>query len=472
MIHFQSRVIARNLLPLNSALSRVSERRAEDSTISSGCMCLSPSNPPRRSYSEKAHSRQADGSAELALATPQQLTPTNTLREPEKRLRRKAPIKEGEQQTYRYTLDPGKLTRDHFIDLPPRPSDFRNYLILTAAFTAKGGRKFTMRDVPSATHLRGFLYYHLPPGAPPLAAEIRFRVTGSPDPAFFSSSPDLMTQHGLPWRIPLLNLVRHRRRLPPDPLWLVLVEDGLVSEDQLLSDSQVDIPKELSPSMNTRLIYGFGQPFLLDFSACQPQFRLVGHDRHEVFRLQVSPYIRWRRPYIRIYSMFSSESSPCGYERIPYAQTLRIHRGYCLVLLREVPAPRGRRRTYCCPPRPPHPGSVRFLPRPRRPVAFRPGPSRCARAPRGRAAADAPASGRRGLDSAETPGGEVRYTLRQRGARECGVTRGVVCRHIIRSRGLTQCTLLHHPLPNADLKTTGTAIYTHLSAPVAKCASL
>ncbi|EIW62191.1 uncharacterized protein TRAVEDRAFT_45026 [Trametes versicolor FP-101664 SS1] len=138
-----------------------------------------------------------------------------------------------------------------------------------------------MRDVPSATNLRGFLYYHLPPGAPPLAAEIRFRVTGSPDPAFFSSSPDLMTQHGLPWRIPLLNLVRHRRRLHPDPLWLVLVEDGLVSEDQLLSDSQVDVPKESSPSMNTRLIYGFGQPFLLDFSACEPQFRLMAATLHK-----------------------------------------------------------------------------------------------------------------------------------------------------------------------------------------------
>ncbi|KAL1939708.1 hypothetical protein VTO73DRAFT_9741 [Trametes versicolor] len=189
-----------------------------------------------------------------------------------------------------------------------------------------------MRDVPSATNLRGFLYYHLPPGAPPLAAEIRFRVTGSPDPAFFSSSPDLMTQHGLPWRIPLINLVRHRRRLPPDPLWLVLVEDGLVSEDQLLSDSQGDVPKESSPSMNTRLIYGFGQPFLLDFSACEPQFRLVGHDRHEVFRLQVSPYIRWRRPYIRIYSMFSKGTALCCFEKSP----LPAEKGGPTVVLRVL----------------------------------------------------------------------------------------------------------------------------------------
>ncbi len=163
-----------------------------------------------------------------------------------------------------------------------------------------------MRGVVSATDLRGFLYYHLPRGAPPLAGEIRFRVTGSPDPTLFLSSPDLLNQDGLPWRIPLLNLIRRRSR--PDPLWLILLEDGLVSHNQSLLSSQMNIPEEPGLSMNTRLIYAFGQPLLLDFSKRQSRFRVVGHDRLEAFRMHISPNIPPR--HLGILSWFSSESSP------------------------------------------------------------------------------------------------------------------------------------------------------------------
>ena len=50
----------------------------------------------------------------------------------------------------------------------------------------------------------GFLYYHVPPYSPPLAGEVRFRITPSSDPASFAAGSDLLMENGLPWRILLL----------------------------------------------------------------------------------------------------------------------------------------------------------------------------------------------------------------------------------------------------------------------------
>ncbi|KAI0642126.1 hypothetical protein C8Q79DRAFT_876801, partial [Trametes meyenii] len=128
---------------------------------------------------------------------------------------------------------------------------------------------------------RGFLYHHLPPGAPPLAAEIRFRLTRAPDPRLFDAAPDLLTAWGLPWSIPLLNILGDAAR-GPDPLWPVLVADGLVPADLAARvNVSVSMPGPGRPVLGpgTRIVHAFGQPFLLDFGKYQLAFWMVGHDR-------------------------------------------------------------------------------------------------------------------------------------------------------------------------------------------------
>lgn len=52
----------------------------------------------------------------------------------------------------------------------------------------------------------GFLYYDAVDAEHPASGQIRFRVTGSPDPASFGRGHDLLRPNGRPWAIPLPNV--------------------------------------------------------------------------------------------------------------------------------------------------------------------------------------------------------------------------------------------------------------------------
>lgn len=222
------------------------------------------------------------------------------------------------RKTSRYTLDPRQLTQDHFVDLLDR----RRLYIL---FRNDGSQRkyLTLSRLLPSTSCRGFLYYHLPHGAPPLAAEIRFRQTESPDPSLFPSSPDLMIQHGLPWRIPLLNLIRPDD-IPCDPLWAVLVEDGLVSQDLYDLGSRLVNREKGRMSASTRLIHAFGQPFLTHFHIRQP-IKVIGHEQFEQFEqsrtFSIIPWPSGSKSYRSVYSREFSLRTPCDY--VPCAHVSR-----------------------------------------------------------------------------------------------------------------------------------------------------
>ena len=76
----------------------------------------------------------------------------------------------------------------------------------------------------------GFLYYHVPPYSPPLAGEVRFRVTPSSDPASFAAGSDLLMENGMPWRILLLNVAGG---IIFKGLLALLLQDGLVTPQVL-----------------------------------------------------------------------------------------------------------------------------------------------------------------------------------------------------------------------------------------------
>ncbi|RPD68330.1 hypothetical protein L226DRAFT_576500 [Lentinus tigrinus ALCF2SS1-7] len=102
-------------------------------------------------------------------------------------------------------LDPTKLTPDDHITFGPRRSSDDEIFIEDL-----GG----LNSKP----LSGFLYYYQPPRAPPLAGEIRFRLTPSNDPGSFASGTDFTTKSGAtPWSIPLLAIAGTKKNIAIHP---------------------------------------------------------------------------------------------------------------------------------------------------------------------------------------------------------------------------------------------------------------
>ncbi len=160
------------------------------------------------------------------------------------------------------TLDPAKLTSDDYIDLSSRAIVYtmlsaHNYNPAHSACACISSFGWPNEMFPPDT--RGFLYYRTPWG-PPLAGELRFRLTPTPDPATFSTGSDLVTANGVPWNIPLYSIpLRMRYR----SLQAQLLQDGLVSQhtfDLLTSTGGV------GSNVSTRMVSAFGQEFRLGLS--------------------------------------------------------------------------------------------------------------------------------------------------------------------------------------------------------------
>ncbi|KAM5537477.1 hypothetical protein V8D89_008804 [Ganoderma adspersum] len=162
------------------------------------------------------------------------------------------------------TLDPTKLTPDDYVDLSCRYSvhvtlsahDYNPAYNASASISPTG---WPDRTFPP--DIRGFLYYRAPWG-PPLAGELRFRVTPTPDPASFATGSDLVAPNGVPWNIPLYNIpfmTCHHG------LQAQLLRDGLVPQrafDVLASAAGIRCHR----AMNTHIVTAFGQDFRLQFS--------------------------------------------------------------------------------------------------------------------------------------------------------------------------------------------------------------
>ncbi|KAI0692530.1 hypothetical protein C8T65DRAFT_745113 [Cerioporus squamosus] len=123
---------------------------------------------------------------------------------------------------------------------------------------------------PEVPKTRGFLYYHQPPRAPPLAGQLRFHVTGSDDPASFSSGTDLTTERGVPWYIPLPVTASAGYRMHTPIRRLLTDVDGLV------------------PQQVMDLARAQEHPFDLTLDSASSAFALVGRDR--IARM-ILPYV-------------------------------------------------------------------------------------------------------------------------------------------------------------------------------------
>ena len=131
----------------------------------------------------------------------------------------------------------------------------------------------------------GFLYYyHEPTRMPPLAGELRFRITPSPDPASFRTGSDLRTEgrYGFVWGIPLSAIAQYETFWPIRRLLTVV--DGIVPRDVMDLADRTYIPSPRT-ARGMRYLHEFGQPFILPFSQSSHSFAFVGERRVAVVNI-------------------------------------------------------------------------------------------------------------------------------------------------------------------------------------------
>jgi hypothetical protein len=121
---------------------------------------------------------------------------------------------------------------------------------------------------PPGSH--GFLYYTTPPGLPPTAGEIRFRITPTSSPASFNQGTDLLAPYGMPWRIQVLSRISS---LSWESLVDVLLRDSQITHFVLSEMKAIVGPGRQTKPMNC--FFSLEQPFPYNFSTRMDAFCTV-----------------------------------------------------------------------------------------------------------------------------------------------------------------------------------------------------
>lgn len=201
------------------------------------------------------------------------------------------------------TLDPNKLSPSDYIDLSTRHQPDVTFIVWSpdpkrAQMPLLGrvsGKAFpNERFPPNAT---GFLYYHIPPHSPPLAGEVRFRIIPSPDPASFAAGTDLLMDHGVPWKIPLLYMSGIGRYTGLRTLLL---------QDELITPQLLDIATSAAATLvttddgrkvglcTTAIVSSFGRGFNFQLGIKYGTWLTIGKDT--VLRRRVQTFGVFRVP--------------------------------------------------------------------------------------------------------------------------------------------------------------------------------
>ncbi|TFK35890.1 hypothetical protein BDQ12DRAFT_267695 [Crucibulum laeve] len=176
------------------------------------------------------------------------------------------------------TFDPARLVPEDYFDLSSRIAP--NIKISTAPTPLNPYYDVRNRAyLPYPPGTRGFYYFHSDPSLPAAAAQIRFRVTPSPDPASFSEGKDLLRPSTLPWSLQILGLASD----PPKPMLKELVKQGLVNTP-LLEQCMAFYAKE-PLSQYSHIATSLDDPFLVQFPVTVITFNTLGFRRMGKFIL-------------------------------------------------------------------------------------------------------------------------------------------------------------------------------------------
>ena len=236
------------------------------------------------------------------------------------------------------TLDPSKFAekKQHRFHIGNHLSFRPNIALrdqLSIAFEMHYNLKLHPYPYPPDT--AAFLYYFTSPERPPIAGELRLRVTSSEDHASFESGFDLLALNGQLWSRSLYVVSKFY-----PPLYEKLREDGLVSDDldAFLSTLPSKFPR-------CQILYTLNDTFVIDFSFTQQSLFVITEHGIAPLRFR-GPWVdhrdqpNSRAPYTGIYTSYPSPDWNDSYRSVGSAlarferSSLPDHKGSKTVVLR------------------------------------------------------------------------------------------------------------------------------------------
>jgi hypothetical protein len=163
------------------------------------------------------------------------------------------------------------LQRLHSQSSPVKVPRMQYDQIITSQVSKSGKR------LPYPPDTNAFLYYFMPPEKPPIAGELRLRLTSSDDPASFESGSDLLGSNGQAWSRPLIFLPKYY-----PPLYEKLREEGCIPDDL---DRNLSTLPSLYPSYRGRQrLFTLNDIFMIDFS-CKSSLVVMTEQGAAILRL-------------------------------------------------------------------------------------------------------------------------------------------------------------------------------------------
>ncbi|KAJ6554558.1 hypothetical protein B0H19DRAFT_1154041 [Mycena capillaripes] len=159
------------------------------------------------------------------------------------------------------TLDPRRFTEAQYFDISQSPlrNCFRK--MRPTHIHDPHGRQFgdqmSTTDTLFPPDTRGFLYFRSVPNQSPLAGAVRFRVAEKPDKASFLAGHDLLMSHGLPWQLPIWEIVI---RPAFKDILDILAADGFAPEGLQLACNSFNIVRD------SVFIAALGEPWAVDWA--------------------------------------------------------------------------------------------------------------------------------------------------------------------------------------------------------------
>ncbi|KIM36316.1 hypothetical protein M413DRAFT_449202 [Hebeloma cylindrosporum] len=139
--------------------------------------------------------------------------------------------------------------------------------------------------IPFPPGTKGVLYYHLPPGSPPQAGELRFKKCDSAQQ--FSSGEDLQVDVGQPWSLSLLNVVQSTVR--EGCLDELLVGPGLVDHEIVADLQRLVQGRDQRIGTHAITLHDIDQPFITDLHFISFTVRFVTRQSLHILRFYPWP---------------------------------------------------------------------------------------------------------------------------------------------------------------------------------------
>jgi len=147
--------------------------------------------------------------------------------------------------------------------------------------------------IPFPPKTKGIFYYHLSPGYPPQAGELRFKKCESVER--FHQGEDLQVDTGQPWSLSLLNVLQSSRK--DAFLHELLVERGLVDRELVADLRRIfggsrtkDAGHGLGFSRGGATLHDIDQPFVTDVNITGFTARLV---TRQSIQMMTDIYVFW-----------------------------------------------------------------------------------------------------------------------------------------------------------------------------------